>query len=71
MLVEVKEFIVAPIGKTPSLEDCKKAVNLAIENACFIRMRWCVKHSGDYTRLVGSSDDAIEIFNNLPRVYAV
>ena len=71
MLIEVKEFIVVPIGKTPSLSDCKKAVDLSIKHACFVRMRWKVKHSGDYTRLVGSSDDPMKIFEGLPEIYPV
>ncbi len=71
MLIEVKEFIVVPIGKTPSLSDCKNAVDLSIKHACFVQMKWKVKYSGDYTRLVGSSDDPMKIFEDLPKVYPV
>ena len=71
MLIEVKEFIVVPIGETPSLSDCKKAVDLSIKHACFVRMKWNVNHSGNYARLVRSSDDPMEIFENLPKTYPV
>lgn len=71
MLKEVKEYFVTPVGETPSLEDCYKAVNLATKKDCFVRMMWHFPHSGTYSKMIDSSDDGKDIYDNLPKVYGV
>ena len=71
MLKEVKEFFVTPIGKTPSLDDCIDAINLAIKYDCFIKIRWCVQYSGKYEKIVSANNNGQEIYNSLPKVYGI
>ena len=71
MLIEVKEFFVAPIGNTPSLDDCIDAINLAIKYDCLIKMRWYVQYSGKYEKIVSANDNEQKIYDSLPKVYGV
>ena len=51
MLREEKVLYVHPVGKTPSLDYCYEAVDIAMKNNCYVRMEWNVSHSGWYKQL--------------------
>lgn len=71
MLREVKVLYVHPVGKTPSLDDCYDAIDIAMKNSCYVRMEWSVSHSGWYHRIIDASSNPKDIYESLPKVYGV
>lgn len=71
MLKEVKVLCVEPLGQIPSMEDCKEAVNIAVEHDCFVNMKWFFRHSGWYGTVIDPGMNATDVYNSLPKVYGV
>ena len=64
MIKEVKEYYVEPIGWLPSLDDCYKAVDIAVKNDCIVCISW-KDGSGFRKRLITTSDDAKAVYDSI------
>lgn len=70
MIKEVKLFR-CEYNTDPDDEDLAKAIEIAKENHCFVKIEWTMKWSGSYS-LVADEDDTIEdLKRHIPKIYGM
>lgn len=70
MITEVKEFM-CDWDHTPSDDDIKECINLAIKYNCIIKLVWRLQYSGEYKRFIYPTSSFESIKESLPKIYGI